>query len=241
MPMHDWTTVEAGTYHSFHLRWTAAIMDRLNQGLLPPGYFAMAERIVDGPEPDVVAFEQAPEYRAGRASEPDGNVLTKPQKTAYTISMDPEAGIYARKASRISVRIGRHQVRAVIELVSPGNKSSRKGIDLFVEKAVDFLSGGVSVMIVDPFPPRTRDPQGIHPLICENFVDMEFKLPARRKLTMVSYQTVPKMTAYLEPIAVGEPLPDLPLFLRGGQCIMVPLEETYQITCDAIPAALRAL
>ena len=28
MPMHDWTRVKAGTYHNFHYRWVAAIMDR---------------------------------------------------------------------------------------------------------------------------------------------------------------------------------------------------------------------
>ena len=42
MPMHDWTRVKAGTYHNFHYRWIAAIMDRLNAGLLPAGFFAMA-------------------------------------------------------------------------------------------------------------------------------------------------------------------------------------------------------
>jgi len=35
MPVHDWTQVTAGIFHNFHFRWIAAIMDRLNAGLLP--------------------------------------------------------------------------------------------------------------------------------------------------------------------------------------------------------------
>ena len=46
MPMHNWTRVKVGVYHNFHFRWIAAIMDRLNAGLLPAGYFAMAEQII---------------------------------------------------------------------------------------------------------------------------------------------------------------------------------------------------
>jgi len=37
MPMHNWTKVPPGTYHNFHYRWIAAIMDQLNAGLLPQG------------------------------------------------------------------------------------------------------------------------------------------------------------------------------------------------------------
>ena len=46
MPMHNWARVMSGDYHNFHFRWLAAIMDRLNAGLLPAGYFAMAEQII---------------------------------------------------------------------------------------------------------------------------------------------------------------------------------------------------
>jgi hypothetical protein len=41
MPMHDWTRVEPTIYHHFHQRWTVAIADALNGGLLPAGYSAL--------------------------------------------------------------------------------------------------------------------------------------------------------------------------------------------------------
>jgi hypothetical protein len=34
-----------------------------------------------------------------------------------------------------------------------------------------------------------------------------------------------------EPLAVGQPLPTLPLWLRGGLCLPVELEATYERTC----------
>ena len=44
MPIHDWTRVDAGIFHDFHLGWIAEIRHVLNGGLLPPNYYALAER-----------------------------------------------------------------------------------------------------------------------------------------------------------------------------------------------------
>jgi hypothetical protein len=50
----------------------------------------------------------------------------------------------------------------VIEIVSPGNKSSGHAIGRFTKKAADLLDAGVHLLIVDLFPPRTFDPEGLH-------------------------------------------------------------------------------
>lgn len=42
MPVHDWTKVDAGLFHAFHLSWIANLTDRLNNGCLPPDYYALA-------------------------------------------------------------------------------------------------------------------------------------------------------------------------------------------------------
>ena len=44
MPMHDWTRVDANDYHALHVVWLGALQGVLNNGILPPGYFALAER-----------------------------------------------------------------------------------------------------------------------------------------------------------------------------------------------------
>jgi hypothetical protein len=40
MPIHDWTRVEAGIFHDFHGLWIQVIKLALNDGLLPPDYYA---------------------------------------------------------------------------------------------------------------------------------------------------------------------------------------------------------
>lgn len=51
----------------------------------------------------------------------------------------------------------------------------------------------------------------------------------------------PPRVAYLEPVAVGDPLPDLPLFLRPDVHVPAPLEATYQTSGNVFPAALKRL
>ena len=67
------------------------------------------------------------------------------------------------------------------------------------------------------------------------------ELPADKPLTLAAYQTAPTRIAYVEPVAVGDQFPDMPLFLDGEFYIQVPLEETYQATWNVLPAELRQL
>ena len=66
MPIHDWTRVSAGTFHDFHQGWTIEIRNTLNSGVLPDGYYAMADQRVSGPEPDIIALRlRSPEPKGG--------------------------------------------------------------------------------------------------------------------------------------------------------------------------------
>ena len=47
--------------------------------------------------------------------------------------------------------------------------------------------------------------------------------------------------AYIETVAVGDVLPDMPLFLKTGFYVPAPLETTYQTTWNVFPAALKGL
>jgi hypothetical protein len=58
MPIHDWTRVDAGSFHDFHQVWTVGIRNALNAGALPAGYFAMADQSRGGPIPDVITLQQ---------------------------------------------------------------------------------------------------------------------------------------------------------------------------------------
>src|SRR5947209_16481603 len=81
MPVHNWVCVDANVFHHFHQRWTIAICDALNAGLLPPGFSALVEQHTGGLVPDVLALERR--FPPSGREEPPGNLLTViPPKTS---------------------------------------------------------------------------------------------------------------------------------------------------------------
>jgi|GEM_PF-5161016 len=56
MPIHDWTRVPPGIYRDFHGGWIYAIRGALNSGLLPKGYYALAEQTTRTFGPDVLTL-----------------------------------------------------------------------------------------------------------------------------------------------------------------------------------------
>ncbi len=158
---------------------------------------------------------------------------------ATQIVQRSDKDIYAGRANRIVVRHHLGRIVAVIEILSPGNKDSRAAVRDFVEKTVQFLQEGIHVLVVDLFPPTSRDPQGIHQVIWDDIGGDPFVLPAGKDRTLVSYETSNERAAYIEPVAVGDVLPDMPLFLASELHVLVPLDSTYQTTWDATPQELR--
>ena len=147
-----------------------------------------------------------------------------------------------RKADRIAVRHRHGQVVAVVEIVSPGNKASRNELRTFVEKTSNLISQGVHLLVVDLFPPSKRDPQGIHKAIWDEFIEEDFELPAGQPLTLAAYDAGPPPMAYVESVAVGEALPEMPIFLKPETYVPAPLEETYRATWDEFfPAPMKRL
>lgn len=153
-----------------------------------------------------------------------------------------EETIYASRANRIVIRHSRGRVVAVIEIVSPGNKSSRNALRSFVRKAGDLLNQGVHLLVVDLFPPSIeRDSQGIHGVIWDEVAGRPFELPEGKRLTAVAYQASPTLTAYVEPLAVGDDLPPLPIFLTEDEYVPAPLEETYRASWAVFPDDFKPL
>ena len=105
---------------------------------------------------------------------------------------------------------------------------------------MDFLRAGIHVLIVDLFPPTPRDPFGIHKAIWDEIEEEDFSFPPGKDRIVVSYQTGGERVAYIEPLAVGDELPDMALFLAGEVHVLTPLEATYQAAWAASPEALRA-
>jgi hypothetical protein len=162
---------------------------------------------------------------------------TRPQ-TRFTAQT--EAEFYRRKKSSVVVRhVSGDRIVAMVEIVSPGNKASRHAFRAFVDKACELLEHRIHLLIIDPFPPGPRDPNGVHAAIWEEVQDDPFELPADKPLTLVAYECELITRAYIEPVAVGDVLPDMSLFLEPNGCVKVPLEATYQTAFAVMPARWR--
>ncbi len=234
MPVHDWLRVDAGLFHHFHQQWIVGVCNSLNTGGLPDGYYVLCEQDDGETDSDFLTLQNGDRVldRAGGLS-----LVTTPIKTRFTFRAEPDA--YARKANRATIRNRDHTLIAVLEIVSPGNKSTTNALRKFVEKAAAFLRQGVHLLIVDLLPPSKRDPQGIHKAIWDEIAEEPFELPADKPLTLAAYSAGMVIVAYVEPVAVGDRLPDMPLFLEPETYVMCPLEETYSAVWSAFPKELK--
>jgi Protein of unknown function (DUF4058) len=212
MPVHDWTRVDAGIFHHFHLGWVADLSGALNRGLLRPDYYALVEKFAGSPGQDDL-------------TPPANNVHAGPLEDAY-----------AQKARTIVIRhISDHRVVAMCRIVSPGNKNTRHGLRSFVDTAARTLRSGVHLVVLDLFPPGPGDPQGLHNAIWEDFGDDDSVLPPDKPLNLVSYLSGSALEAFVEPTWVGAQLCDMPIFLKPDVYAPLPLEATYQSALDKMP------
>jgi hypothetical protein len=236
MPIHDWSRVDANLFHHFHQAWTMTICNALNGGLLPKGYSALVEQHAAGLVPDVIALEHR---RSDPSPEPvGGTVLTAtPPKTRHVFRAEQASS--AARGNRITIRHPLGRVVCVIEIVSPGNKASRSALRSFVEKTIDFLKHGVHLLVVDLFPPSKRDPQGIHKAIWDEIQDEPFALPPDKPLTLAAYIADVPTTARVEPVGVGDVLPDMPAYLDTDHWVPVPLEASYHAAWASCPEVMR--
>jgi hypothetical protein len=245
MPMHDWTRVTPNDYHDFHFAWIAALRQALNTGLLPKGYFAMAEHTTPPYVPDLLTLTlpgEGPLDTPVTLESGGGTAVAAPVATAQAT----EKGKAKKPAGRRRIAIhhieGRRLV-AVIEIVSPSNKASKAEFADLRNKSVGLLNGGVNLLLIDPFPPTARDPKGLHDAVWRALTGKRFTPPADKPLTLAAYvaRGANTFSAFIEPTAVGDALRDLPLFLTPERHVPVPLEETYQTAWAGFPAPLRPL
>ena len=169
-----------------------------------------------------------------------------PPRAAQVVTM--AAPDYSRLSRLISIRhVSGDQVVAIVELVSRSNKSSIEDLGLLINKTCSALRLGIHVLVVDLYPPGLHDPQGLHPLIWESMGGETPEFDPTRPLAAVSYEALGRavesqpLRAYIEPLAVGQPIPDVPLFLHPGQCVLSPLESTYCEAFAALPSRWRTV
>jgi hypothetical protein len=237
MAVHDWTRVSAGTFHDFHTVWMGALRTTLNDGLLPADCYAQCEQFAGDVGPDVLTL-----HSGDPASDDAGGtvavVAEAPPKVKFTATT--EMDLYSLKQRSLVIRHSSgDRIVALLEILSAGNKSSRQAFRAFVDKAVSALAHGYHLLLVDLQPPTKRDPQGIHGALWAEISDDSYLAPADKRLTLAAYSAGLLKTCYVTPIAVGDTLPDMPLFLTPADYVSVPLEATYDAAWRGVPKRWR--
>ncbi len=245
MPVHDWTRVDAGTFHAFHTRWISEIMGALNEGLLPKGYYALAEQVATRMQTDVLALRVPLPADLPRMAPLNGGVAVAeaPPQARLSVRPDPKRKPPrpTRRGRHLVVRhISGHQAVALIEIVSPSNKDRKVHVREMAEKVVRSLEAGIHVLMLDLLPAGRHDPHGLHGAVWSYFDTTPYEPPADGPLTLVSYAwDGAEPEAYIEPVAVDQTLIDMPLFLSATRYVNVPLEATYMTAYRGMPEFWR--
>lgn len=225
-------------WEGFHSAWPALIVMGLNRQL-PPRYLA-EPRVHLGASMgiDVSAYDE--EMSAGsamRSGVEEGGVAVAtavwaPPRPTFTVAADPpdqdeyEVRVFDTWRDRRLV--------AAVEIVSPGNKDRPESRRAFVTKCAALLNQRVSVAIVDLVTTRQCN-------LYRELLDWIGQAdPALTPEPPALYATACRRTrrdgawhfdSWTDPLALGRPLPTLPLWLADNFAVPLDLEASYEETC----------
>jgi hypothetical protein len=220
-------------WESFHSLWASALVGSLNGQDLPAGYFAEVQVHV-GPriEVDVATWEE--EERATARSESSGNggtaTLAAPVWAPAATDMEMPAVFPDEMEVRVFSAAAGPTLVAAVELVSPGNKDRPEYRQAFAAKCATYLQQGVGLVIVDVVTARQAN---LHDELVHLLgLGSEFNFPGGATLCTTAYRPtlrkdVGRIGVWARPLAIGQPLPVMPLPLRGYGCVPLHLEASY--------------
>jgi hypothetical protein len=221
-------------WEGFHHAWATVIAQHLNGGILPDDFYAEPEISV-GPELEIDVATLELTSSGGRGID-SATAVWAPPRPSMAVKVD-----FARLDTyevRVYQDLGGAELRAAIELVSPATKDRAGSRRTFAAKCAGYLKHGIGVVVVDIVTARTAN---LHAELFDT-LGVKGRRAAWRSPTglyAVAYRAVtvrkaPRVEAWPEPLALGEPLPTLPLWLSLDLSVPVTLEETYLATCQSL-------
>jgi hypothetical protein len=217
-------------WESFHATWASQIATALNEDL-PPEFLAEELVTVGRVEIDIATFERS---RPAPTRNGSSVAVAEPRTWAPPA---PAVSVQAVFADSFQVRVFNTSAGptlvAVIELVSPGNKDRADERLAFAVKSASYLHQGVSLIIVDVVTNRGGN---LHNETAQLFSGDPRLTMTDADLYAVAYRPVlrddkPQIDIWTHPLAVGQPLPTLPLRLTGDLFVPVDLEASYTEAC----------
>jgi hypothetical protein len=221
-------------WESFHSSWATRIADALTEQWLPPNYIA-EENVHFGTsvEIDVGTFERD---LSSTVEDINGAVALRSPKV-WTAPA-PEAVLPSVVPGTFEVRVlctdTGPKLVAAIELISPGNKDRDIERRAFAVKCASYLYQGISLIIVDMVTTRRANLHNEILRVME--ADDVLHLASDVSLYAVAYWPLhhdgkDEIGMWRSPLALGKPLPELPLGLGPDFAVPVDLEATYAEAC----------
>jgi hypothetical protein len=224
---HDWP--------SFHALWATALADDLNRRL-PSRFLAEApSHLGSYVETDVAEYETNGSSN-GHHGNGNGGVATAVETYAPPVATAVWAQSFLPVFQVKVYDLKRHRaLLTVIELVSPANKDRPINREVFAAKYIDYLLAGVGLIILDVV---TDMGHNLHnEMVRIGDYPTASALPDDCHTYAAAYRPVYRkkqdlIDVWPFPLAVGEPLPTVPLSLRGYGCVAIDLEKTYEEACE---------
>jgi hypothetical protein len=242
MPLRDhfhYPANKRARWDKVHGLWPGKIVDGLNT-VLPPRYSSAVRVYLGSPlEIDVAAYEEDDPPDAESVVNGGGVAIAPalwlPPAAKLTVPADWSA------VDAYEVRVyDTHQdeeLVAAIEIVSPSNKDRSETRRLFVSKCAGLLQAGVSVVIVDVVTNRSAN------LYAELLAAVNQSDPAvgdpphglyAAALRTRAARQGEALETWYHPLAIGSPLPTLPVWLTERLAVPLELEPIYEETLRAL-------
>lgn len=234
MPLHDHfrpPLAPVMKWESFHAQWAVAMAKDLNSRL-PPRFLCQTQiHLGARAESDVIEYDldpAAPPADWSPEDEPGGVAVMAPPDRVVTADI-ARVGRFAVEV--VDTEMG-YRVAAVIELVSPGNKDRAEKRAAFAGKAAGYLMSSLGLIVVDTVTVRRAN---LHDELLGLFGAGD--PPLGGHLYATAYAPVPageklRLDIWAKPLAVGQPLPTLPLQVLALGRVQVDLDATYREACE---------
>jgi hypothetical protein len=234
MPLRDYFHAPVNTKHRWdavHGQWPAEIVRTLFD-LLPPGF--VAEPQVYHPAPFEVDVSMMEEDGRTRKIDAGGGGTATLAAGAPTLTVPADLDELDEYEVRVYDAERLRTLVAAIEIVSPANKDRADTREQFVNKVAALLRQDVCVAIVDIV--TTRHANFYTELLARlGHTDSALAEPPVIYAVTLRRRKPPKqrllLDAWFFPLAVGQPLPTIPLWLGPDLRIELPLDPSYQEVC----------
>jgi hypothetical protein len=240
MPLRDHFRSPLDDVHSWdelHGMWPAMIVRELIKVLPEPYFAAPGVHLGTLYEVDVGTYREPISNSNGGDTGAGGVAVATYAPPKPTLTLEPRLPSQDVYEVRIYDSRRNRRLVAAIEIVSPSNKDRPQTRSAFVAKVATLLKNGICVSIVDVVSTsdfnlyaellsflESADPAlGVEPPPMYA-VTLRMRYEERRRL----------MDNWYYPLAIGQPLPSLPVWLTENWAVSLELEASYEEACRTL-------